>query len=106
MTMQQIKYIYELGHEIGGHSMYHDIYTRLKEDKIQKDIKMMMEVFNSNGITISAFAFTDGRYNKEIIEQLIGIGIKKACAIKSKSYTQYNLMELERHFVTMDWQWN
>lgn len=100
MTIKQLKNLNSLGHEIGGHSMYHDIYTRLKPNEILQDVQQTKYLLSEIGIDIKSYAYTDGQYNSKIIEILKNENISNACAIKSKDLTENVCFELERKFVT------
>jgi len=100
MTINQLQELDKLGHEIGGHSFYHDIYTRLHADEILEDIQKTKQTLSQIGIIISSYAYTDGQYSSKIIDILKNESVKYACAIKSKKLTQNEELELERKFVT------
>jgi len=100
MSIQQLQQLDSLNHEIGGHSMSHDIYTRLNENEITQDIKETKQMLSNIGIEIKSYAYTDGQYNSTIIDILKNENIKYACAIKSKKLTDYVNFELERKFIT------
>jgi len=100
MTIKQLKDLNSLGHEIGGHSMFHDIYTRLKPNEILQDVQQTKYLLSEIGIDIKSYAYTDGQYNSTTIEILKNENINNACAIKSKNLTENVSFELERKFVT------
>jgi hypothetical protein len=98
MTGSNLIEVYNSGHEIGGHSLYHDIYTCLNMDEVKSDFQSMMSCFNELAISIETFAYTDGRYNNNIIELLVKEGIKGACTIKSLQISNNSKFEIQRHF--------
>lgn len=100
MTLKELQELDYSGHEIGGHSMYHDIYTQLSESQISKDIKQTKQCLSEIGIEINSYAYTDGQYNLKVIRALKHENIKYACAIKSKKITDNKNYELERKFIT------
>lgn len=100
MSIKELQELDNLGHEIGGHSMYHDIYTRLNEKEILKDIQKTKYLFSEIGIKIKSYAYTDGQYNSTVINILKNENIKYSCAIKSRKLTKNKNFELERKFVT------
>jgi len=100
MSINQLQDLSSLGHEIGGHSMYHDIYTKLSTEDIFQDIQQTKQALFEIGIEIESYAYTDGQYNSTIVEILKNKNIKYACAIKSKKLTDYGSFELERKFIT------
>lgn len=100
MSLEQLKDLNSLGYEIGGHTMYHDIYTNLNNNEILKDIQKTKYLLSEIGIDINSYAYTDGQYNVATIELLKSENIKYACAIKSKNLTNNVGFELERKFVT------
>ncbi|MBE7688826.1 polysaccharide deacetylase family protein [Tenacibaculum finnmarkense genomovar ulcerans] len=100
MSIQQLQDLDSLNHEIGGHSVYHDIYTKLSENEIIEDIRETKQMLSNIGIEIESYAYTDGQYNSTIIEILKNENIKYACAIKSNKLTDYGSFELERKFIT------
>ena len=95
--LQELLY---LGHEIGGHSYYHDIYTRLNKKQVLQDVQKTKKAFLQLGINIKSYAYTDGQYNTETIEILKKENIDYSCAIKSNNLSKVNAFELERQFVT------
>jgi len=100
MSIKQLQNLNNLGYEIGGHSMYHDIYTRLNPKEILQDIQKTKFLLSKIGIDIKSYAYTDGQYNTTTIEILKSENIKYACAITSKKLTENVSFELERKFVT------
>ncbi len=100
MSVKELKELDNLGHEIGGHSMYHDIYTKLNKNEILQDIQQTKQLLSEIGVNISSYAYTDGQYNSTIIDLLKSENIKYACAIKSKKLTENLNLELERKFIT------
>jgi len=100
LTLDQIQELHELGHEIGGHSYSHEIYTLLSPLEILEDIQTTRQTFSQIGINISSFAYTDGQYNLTTIESLKKENIKYACAIKSVNISTDKDFEIERVFVT------
>ncbi len=106
MDMEQICSLQEAGHEIGGHSMYHDIYTYISTEKVRQDLTEMMFHFNQYGIHISSFAYTDGQYSNDIIHELLQMNIKKACTIHSLGINPEYPMEIERSFINSTWYEN
>lgn len=100
MTIDNLKTLQEEGHEIGGHSYYHDIYTNLSDELIEEDILKTKNTFFEQGITIKTYAYTDGKYNSATINLLKREGFEAACAIKSKKLNVNTSFELERKFVT------
>ena len=100
MSVKELKELECLGNEIGGHSMYHAIYTQLSEKEILRDIQQTKQLLSEIGIKIISYAYTDGQYNITIIDALKDENIKYACAIKSKYLTKNKNFELERKFVT------
>jgi len=100
MTLNELYKLDSLGHEIGGHSFYHEIYTSLNSDEILEDIQKTKYTLSQIGINISSYAYTDGQYNSEIIDILKYEDIKYSCAVKSNNITRYGEFELQRKFVT------
>ena len=100
MSIQQLQELDSLNHEIGGHSLYHDIYTKLSENEILKDVQKTKQTLSKIGIDIESYAYTDGQYNAPIIKILKNEGVKYACTIKSKELTENSKFELERKFIT------
>ncbi|WP_248400310.1 polysaccharide deacetylase family protein [Bizionia sp. M204] len=100
MTTNQLQELQVLGHEIGGHSYYHDIYTRLTKNKIIEDIQRTKKALLQIGIDIKSYAYTDGQYNLEVVQALEDVKIRFSCAIKSKRISDNENLELERKFIT------
>ncbi|MDA7762097.1 polysaccharide deacetylase family protein [bacterium] len=100
MTHNQLKALYEIGHEIGAHSYQHDIYTLLTDDEIQDDITSTIRGFKSIELSPTSFAYPDGRYNERIITRIKNSGFYNACTVKSQYYNKDAQFELERKFVT------
>lgn len=100
MTRDQLKALYEIGHEIGAHSYQHDIYTLLNDDEIQDDITATMRNFKFIGLSPTSFAYPDGRYNEQIITRIKNAGFHNACTVKSQYYNKDAQFEFERKFVT------
>ncbi len=100
MTLNELHELDSMGHEIGGHSFYHDIYTRLNPDEVLEDIQKTKYTLSQIGINISSYAYTDGQYNAQIIDILKYENIKYSCAVKPKNITRYGELELHRKFVT------
>ncbi len=100
MTIYNLKTLEREGHELGGHSYYHDIYTNLSDELIEQDILKTKQAFLEQGITISTYAYTDGKYNLSTINLLKREGFEAACAIKSNKINVNPSFELERKFVT------
>jgi peptidoglycan/xylan/chitin deacetylase (PgdA/CDA1 family) len=100
MKTKELQELQALGHEIGGHSYYHDIYTNLSNEEILKDIQKTKKAFASIGISIQSYAYTDGQYNLAVIESLKHESIHLACAIKAQKVIEESNYELERKFIT------
>ena len=100
MTTIQLQELQSLGNEIGGHSYFHDIYTKLDAAQILEDIKKTKKALGHLAIDIKSYAYTDGQYNTEVIEALNKVNIKYGCVIKSNKLTEFSNYELERKFVT------
>lgn len=99
MTIEQLKTIKNLQHQIGGHSMYHDIYTQMSQGEIFDDVKNTKDEFAKIGIDINSYAYPNGDYNLDSILALEQNGIQTACVIKSQNLTKNINYELERRFV-------
>ncbi|AMC11919.1 hypothetical protein Lupro_11865 [Lutibacter profundi] len=99
MSIKQLQELDSLNHEIGGHSMYHEIYTKLNTNEILQDVQKTIQSLSEIGIDVDSYAYTDGQYNSTIVDILKNEHIKYACAIKSKKITNYVNFELERKFV-------
>jgi peptidoglycan/xylan/chitin deacetylase (PgdA/CDA1 family) len=99
MSILQLLELHKMGHEIGGHSYYHDIYTNLSNQDIHQDIKNTITAFKNINIDIKTYAYTDGQYNIDTINYLLDYNIDKACAIKSINIYNNPNFELERKFV-------
>jgi peptidoglycan/xylan/chitin deacetylase (PgdA/CDA1 family)/arylamine N-acetyltransferase len=102
MNDSHIIELQNLGHEIGGHSYYHDIYTKLNKDEILRDIQKTKKAFLQIGIDIKSYAYTDGQYNTDVIHILKKENIDYSCAIKSKNLMGDCNYEIEREFVAED----
>lgn len=69
MTIEQIRELYSIGNEIGGHSHFHhnlDKFSTLREkvDHIKMDTELMLEWFQRNlGIEVESFCFP---YNDDV----------------------------------------
>lgn len=100
MSSIQLQELQELGHEIGGHSYYHDIYTKLTKGEVLADIQKTKKALFQIGLNINSYAYTDGQYNPDVIEVLKKENIDYSCAIKSNELEKDNNYELERQFVT------
>ena len=100
MTRNQLRSLYEIGHEIGAHSYQHDIYTLLSDKEIQDDITATMRSYKSIGLSPVSFAYPDGRYNQGVITHIQNAGFQNACAVKSQYFNKDPQFELERKFVT------
>ncbi len=99
MSVKQLQTLHQSGHEIGGHSYYHDIYPLLYRNEILIDIQRTKQAFANIGIELSSYAYTDGQYNQSCIEALQREGISFACAIKSLNLQAHKHYELERKLV-------
>lgn len=102
MTSTQLIALGSKGHEVGAHSLYHNIYTNLSEDDVATDIANTLKSFQSIGLNPKSFAYPDGQYNEQVIKQIEKGGFKSACTIKSENITKDSHFELERKFVTED----
>jgi len=100
MTTKQLQELQKMGHEIGGHSYYHDIYTKLDKTEIKNDILKTKKALFEIGVGVNSYAYTDGQYNSATIEILKKEQINYACAIRSKGIAKNTNYELERKFVT------
>lgn len=100
MSCTQLQELQGLGHEIGGHSYYHDIYTKLTKVEVLVDIQKAKKALSQIGINIKSYAYTDGQYNSDVIEVLKKENIDYSCAIKSNGLENDDNYELERQFVT------
>jgi peptidoglycan/xylan/chitin deacetylase (PgdA/CDA1 family) len=98
MNSAELKTLSNSGHEIGGHTVYHDIYTNLSEEEIKSDYLLMKNYFKDLSISPLTFAYSDGRYNKFIIKMLINDGIIAACTIKASQNKFSSNHEIERDF--------
>lgn len=99
MSCAHLQALHRLGHEIGGHSYYHDIYTKLTETEVLADIQKTKKALSQIGVNIKSYAYTDGQYNSNVIEVLKKENIDYSCAIKSKQLEKDDNYELERQFV-------
>ncbi|QXP70740.1 polysaccharide deacetylase family protein [Polaribacter sp. R2A056_3_33] len=100
MTTKQLRELQDLDHEIGGHSYYHNIYTKLSKKEIIEDVQRTRKSLQEIGINIKSYAYTDGQYNAKTIDILKAENIDYACAIKSSKLAKNYNYELERIFVT------
>lgn len=92
----------EQGHEIGGHSYYHDIYPKLNTEQIIRDIKKTKHALLEIGVEIKSYAYTDGQYNSEVIDILKKENIVFSCAIQSNNLMEDSNYEIGRKFVAED----
>lgn len=98
MNSEEIKLLLAGGNEIGGHTLYHDIYTNLTLCEVNSDYSSMKKYFDRLSISPETFAYTDGRYNESIVNLLIKDGLKGACTIKANTNSVALYFEIEREF--------
>ena len=57
--------------EIGGHSMEHDIFTKIPKNKLYNEIKNCISLIKKRtGIRINHFSYPEGKYNQKTIDIL------------------------------------
>lgn len=99
MTVNGLIALDKEGHEIGGHSLNHSIYTLLTTDVIEAEIRLLKNEFNKLGISLSTFAYPDGQYDLRSVEVLRKAGFIAACTIKGNRLCANGDYEIEREFV-------
>lgn len=99
MTGENLQELQGLGHQIGGHSLYHDIYTQMSLKEIEEDVQKTIAEFAQLGISITSYAYPNGDYNLDAINVLQKHHIETACVIRSQNLTASSNYELERRFV-------
>ena len=98
MNSEELKFLLEAGKEIGGHTLYHDIYSNLTLEEINSDYNSMKKYFEGLSISPKTFAYSDGRYNESIVNLLIKDGLKGACTINANVNRIAPNFEIEREF--------
>lgn len=86
---EQVKSIFEAGHEIGGHSYSHSMYSKLSKEEISEDTeKCSREISAITGKTPTLMRFPSGDYNELAV----------------KSVREMNLQPIQWSVDSLDWQ--
>lgn len=64
MNIEHIKFLYNNGHEIGGHGYYHDI-----RDNNEENMHKLRLILDENEINTSYYSYPNGNINSEIIKK-------------------------------------
>lgn len=74
---EQVKEIYNRGHEIGNHSNKHPDYTKISKEAIMKDAEIAnAKIYELTGEMPKTFRFPSGSYNDLAIDTIAGMGLK------------------------------
>ncbi len=74
---EQVKNIFEAGHEIGGHSYSHSLYGKLTKEQIEEDTeKCNKELSEITGITPSVMRFPSGDYSELAVKTVREAGLQ------------------------------
>lgn len=98
MNSEELKILSKAGNEIGGHTLYHDLYTNLVRNEFHYDYYSMKKHFSALSIFAETFAYSDGRYNESIYKLLANDGLKGACTIKANIDSVNPNFKIEREF--------
>lgn len=112
LTWDDVKVLQSQGHEIGGHTMFHDNIVKMSESEINEDMKKSYDLLKSHCGTIHHFAYPYGRFfhfNKVGRESVFRNGYttcssaERGCHIKpSKALLNTDLC-IRRDHVILDW---
>lgn len=97
MDAEQLQVLLAKGHEIGGHSMAHDLLTELHPESLKSELaKNAAALRRLSGGPPFSFAYPDGRYNESVVAALEVAGFQRAVTVKESKGGRY---ELGRVFV-------
>jgi peptidoglycan/xylan/chitin deacetylase (PgdA/CDA1 family) len=112
LTWNEVKELQVQGHEIGGHTMYHDNIVNMSEQAIEEDMKLSYEILNKNCGPVKHFAFPYGRFshfNKTGRELVFKVGYQtcssaeRGCHINPTKHLNATDLCIRRDHVILDW---
>lgn len=81
-TLQELKSLYEAGHEIGSHTLTHPHLTEIPVADMEQEITHSVAHFESQGILTNTFAYPYGQHNGSIIKIVQQTGFVGARSIR------------------------
>ena len=101
MTHDELLQLIHKGHEIGAHTITHEILTGADNESVKKEITECKEKLEQiTGTIVQSFCYPNGNYNREILSLVKNAGYQFACTTKSGNNTiEDNPHELRRWFI-------
>lgn len=105
LTAEQIKYMSDLGMEIGSHSMSHSLLTAdyMDNEKISLELELSKEwLENITMQSVNSFCFPAGAYNDRIIQMAKDVGYSSVVLVSKNLNSRPCLPSYDRFFVKQD----
>jgi peptidoglycan/xylan/chitin deacetylase (PgdA/CDA1 family) len=104
MQFQELVSLSKEGHEIGSHSLSHEILTSLDDDEITREIHDSKTQLESGlGSSVRSFCYPNGDYDSRVLDSIRGAGYDYACTTKSgKNEPSDSPIEMKRRFICED----
>jgi len=115
LTWEEVRELQAQGHEIGGHTMYHDNIASMSAEAIDEDMKLSFEVLGKHCGTIKHFAFPYGRFSHfsnigkaSVFKNGYSIcsSAERGCHINSTTLLKNTDLCIRRDHVILDWPLN
>ena len=78
MTAEQLRGLYEDGHEIGGHTLSHVNLTEVHGADLRREVCQNRLDLMAHGFDVASFAYPFGHYNAEAKQAVIDCGFSNA----------------------------
>lgn len=104
MSVEQLKQLLSLGHEIGAHSYHHPILTQMSPEDLMEELARTANCLDLLGLPRDrTFAYPDGVYSEPIISKLKQEGYLSACTVEAKPVHSYQPFKIPRLFIHPDY---
>ncbi|MES2618290.1 MAG: polysaccharide deacetylase family protein [Bacteroidota bacterium] len=112
LTWDDVAQLQQQGHEIGGHTMYHDVMANMSDTQLESDLQNTYDILLSKCGTVKHFAFPYGRFfhfNEAGRKAVFKAGFtscasaERGCHINSNQITANDRLCIRRDHVILDW---
>ena len=113
LNWDDVSELQKQGHEIGGHTMYHDNIANMQLTEFEKDLLVSMEILKGRCGEVNHFAFPYGRFsnfNEEGRKAVFNAGFTSCASAERGCHTNQNSsiasdqLCIRRDHVVLDWK--
>jgi peptidoglycan/xylan/chitin deacetylase (PgdA/CDA1 family) len=95
LTIEQIREIVSLGHEIGSHTVSHANLTLLSDADLETELSQSKQILEEiTGMPVTSLSFPFGQWNRRVWEKALALGYTQATSYAGSSRREKAMLPL------------